>query len=68
MNAVGQLIVRRLAWPAGVAFALPHVIGVPWAFGRDPVRARRVAWIGLGALVGIGVALGGASWLWLLLR
>jgi hypothetical protein len=68
LDAIGQLVVRRLAWPAGVAFALPHAVAVPWAFGRDPARVRNVTWIGLGALTCVGVVLGGASWLWLLLR
>ena len=68
MHAIGQLIVRRLAWPAAAAFVLPHAIAVPWAFGRDPARLRRPTWIGIGALTALGVLFGAASWLWLVLR
>ena len=68
MDAIGKLIVRRLAWPAGAAFAIPHAIALPWAFGRDPARLRRPTWIGIGALGALGVLLGAASWLWLVLR
>jgi hypothetical protein len=68
MPAIGDFVVRRLAWPAGVAFALPHLLALPWAFGRRPARWRRLAWIGIAAVAAIGLALGAASWLWLFLR
>jgi hypothetical protein len=68
MPAVGQLVVRRLAWPAGFVFALPHLFAIPWAFGRDPARWRRRTWTGIAAVAGVGVLFGGGSWLWLFLR
>jgi hypothetical protein len=68
MPAVGDFVVRRLAFPAGVAFTLPHLLALPWAFGRRPARFRRPAWIGIAALAAAGLAFGAASWLWLLLR
>jgi hypothetical protein len=66
--AVGQFVVHKLAWPAGVAFALPHLLALPWAFGADTARWRRFAWIGIGAVAGTALVFGGASWLWLVLR
>lgn len=67
MKAVGQLVVRHLAWPAGAAFALPHAFGIPWAFGSDPARWRRPTWTGIAAVAALGVLFGAASWLWLFL-
>ncbi len=68
LPAIGDYVVRKLAWPAGVVFVLPHLLGLPWAFGRDPARWRRPTWIGIGAVAAVGVLFGGASWLWLFLR
>src|SRR5580704_8892175 len=50
LPAIGDLVVRRLAWPAGVVFVLPHLFGIPWAFGRDPARWRKATWIGIAAV------------------
>ncbi len=68
MDAIGTLIVGRVALPAGAAFALPHAIALPWAFAREAARLRRPTWIGIGALAALGVLVGAASWLWLVLR
>ncbi len=68
MPAIGQLVVRRLAWPAGAVFALPHLFALPWAFGREPQRWRRRTWIGIAAVAGAGVVFGAGSWAWLFLR
>jgi hypothetical protein len=68
LPAIGQLVVNRVAGPAGVAFVLPHLFALPWAFGRDAARWRRPTWIGIAAVGGVGLVFGGASWLWLFLR
>jgi hypothetical protein len=68
MPAVGDFVVRRLAWPAGVAFVLPHLLALPWAFARHPTPFRRAAWIGIAAVAALGLAFGAGSWLWLFLR
>jgi hypothetical protein len=68
LPAIGRLIVGRLAWPAGVAFALPHLIAVPWAFGGERARRGRAAWLGIAGVAAAGVLVGGASWGWLFLR
>lgn len=65
---IGDFVVRKLAWPAGAAFALPHLVALPWAFGRNPARWRRPVWIVIGAEAVAGVLFAGGSWLWLLLR
>ena len=68
LPAVGDLVVRKLAWPAGAVFVLPHLFGIPWAFGRDPARWRWRTWIAIGGVAAVGLLFGAGSWLWLLLR
>lgn len=68
LHAIGQLVVRRLAWPAGVAFALPHVIALPWAFGPERARRARATWLCIAGVAVTGILVGAASWGWLFLR
>ncbi len=68
MPAIGNFVVHRLAWPAGAAFVLPHLLGLPWAFSRRPERFRRITWGGIVAVGVAGLLFGAGSWLWLLLR
>lgn len=68
IDQVGQYVVRRLAWPAGIAFALAHTTAIPWLLVRDPKRGLRLSFFAVGALAAIGVVIGAASWLWLFLR
>ncbi len=65
---VGALVVHRLAWPAGAAFALAHAVGLPWALARDGARWQRRSLAGLAGLAAAGIAVGGASWIWLVVR
>ena len=67
-RAVGMFVVHRVAWPAGAAFVLPHLFGIPWAFGKDLTRWSRPTWIGIGGVAAAGVVFGGVSWIWLFLR
>jgi len=67
-QAVARFVVRRVAWPAGVVFVLPHVLALPWAFGRESGRWRRLTWGGIAGVAALGVVLGASSWLWLFLR
>lgn len=67
-EAMGQLVVRRVAWPAGAAFVLVHLAAALWAFAAEPAAGfkrfiRATAGI---AVVGALFALG--SWGWLLVR
>jgi hypothetical protein len=67
-HAIGDYVVRRLAWPAGAAFVLSHGAAIPWLLARDPsVGVRRCLGI-LAGLAALGVLSGAASWAWLLLR
>jgi hypothetical protein len=66
LPAIGQLITRRVAWPAGAAFVLAHLFALPWAFGARP--EARAPWIGIASLAVAGVVFGAASWAWLLVR
>jgi hypothetical protein len=66
-KAIGMYVVHKVAWPAGAVFVLPHLLGLPWAFGKDPARWRKLTWIGIGGVAAAGLLFGGASWLWLYL-
>lgn len=68
LPAIGNFVVRKLAWPAGAVFALPHLVAIPWAFGRDTARHGKPTWIAIAAIAATGVLFGAASWLWLVLR
>jgi hypothetical protein len=68
MPPVGQFVVRRIAWPAGVVFIVPHIAGLPWAFAKEPTRWARVTWTCIGGVAALGAVFGIASWLWLFLR
>lgn len=68
MSRIGDLIVRRVAWPAGGAFAAAHVMAIPWLVAADPKVGQRRTLLGLAGLGVLGVVFGGVSWLWLMLR
>jgi hypothetical protein len=68
MQVVGRFVVHKIAWPAAAAFALPHLVGLPWAFGGGQPRWRRLALYGIGGEALVGVLFGAVSWLWLVLR
>jgi hypothetical protein len=68
MPAVGTFVVHRIAWPAAAAFAVPHLVALPWAFGGERPLWRRVALYGIGGEALLGVLFGAVSWLWLMLR
>lgn len=66
VTIVGHYVVRLVAWPAGLAFALPHLSVIPYALDRGGHRARRAHWVVLGAVAALILAAGGISWVWLL--
>lgn len=68
LPAIGQYIVRLTAWPAGALFVVAHALAIPWVFGRDPARGRRIFLRSVAALTALVVLAGAASWLWLWLR
>jgi len=68
LPAIGDLIVRRVAWPAAAAFVLPHLLALSWAFGGGPERRTPSAWLAIAAVGVAGVIFGGASWIWLFVR
>lgn len=68
LPAIGQYIVRLVAWPAGALFLLAHLLAAPWVFGRDPARGRRLFLRAFAALSALVLVAGAASWLWLWLR
>jgi hypothetical protein len=67
--AAGPAIVVRATLVIGaIVFALEHVVGVAWALGKEPRRARRRFSIASLVLGGVGVALAVSGWLWFLIR
>jgi len=67
-DVIGMYVVRLVAWPAGGVFLLAHLLVAPWVIDRDEVRGRRWFLRAAGALAGVVVLFGAASWLWLYLR
>jgi hypothetical protein len=65
---VGDFILHRIAWPAGVVFVLLHVAALIWAIAQKHPRTQYVFFGGFGAILGSGVLFGAASWIWLLTR
>lgn len=68
MQAVGMFLVRRIAYPAAVAFVIPHILVIPWMVGRDSVTYKRFFTIAILALYAGCVASGIAGWVWLHVR
>jgi len=67
-DAMGKLVVRLVAWPAGVVFVLSHLFALGWALGGDKKKAQWIYLGGFGGMLALGVLFGGGSWLWLFLR
>ena len=67
-QAMGQLVVRRVAWPAGAAFVLAHLASVLWAFAADPALGFKRFLKAYAGIAAVGVLLGLGTWGWLLLR
>lgn len=67
-EAVGQFVVRRVAWPAGAAFLSVHLAATLWAFAADPALGFKRFLKVLAAIAAAGVLFGIASWTWLMLR
>lgn len=67
-EAVGQFVVRRVAWPAGAAFLTVHLAAARWAFAADPAPGFKRFIQALAGIAAVGVLFGVVSWGWLLLR
>ncbi len=67
-EAIGQLVVHRVAWPAGAAFVLVHVSAALWAFAADPALGFKRFIRAVAGIAILGVGFGAASWGWLMLR
>ena len=65
---MAAFLTGKMFGPAGVGFALAHLVALPWAFAADDRRGLRRYLLGVGAVAGLALLVGGASWLWLLLR
>lgn len=68
VDKVAQIVVHRVAWPAGAAFALAHLTAIPWILAKDPKAGMLRCLQGLGGIAVLGLMTGAASWLWLMLR
>jgi hypothetical protein len=67
-EAVGQLVVHRVAWPAGAVFVAVHLTAMLWAFAKDPALGFKRFIRAVAALAVAGALLGLGSWGWLILR
>jgi hypothetical protein len=67
-EAIGQFVVRRVAWPAGAAFVVVHLASMLWAFAGDPARGFKRFIRALAGIAAAGVLFGLGSWGWLMLR
>jgi hypothetical protein len=67
-EAVGQFVVRRVAWPAGAAFLVVHLASTLWAFAADPALGFKRFLKAFAGIAAIGVLFGVGSWGWLMLR
>jgi hypothetical protein len=67
-EAVGQFVVRRVAWPAGLAFVVVHLTATLWAFAEEPALGFKRFIRSVAAIAIVGALFGVASWGWLLLR
>ncbi len=67
-EAMGQAVVRLVAWPAGVVFVLSHLFAIAWGLAQGRKRGQWIFFGGFGLILGTGVLFGGASWIWLYLR
>jgi hypothetical protein len=67
-EAMGQLVVRRVAWPAGAAFLIVHLTAALWAFAADPAVGFRRFIRAIAGIAAAGALFGLGSWGWLLLR
>lgn len=67
-EAVGQLVVRRVAWPALAAFVVVHLASTLWAFAEDPALGFKRFIRALAGVAALGALFGLGSWGWLLVR
>lgn len=67
-EAIGQLVVHRVAWPAGLAFVLVHLSAGLWAFAADPALGFKRFIRAVAGIAVVGALFGAASWGWLMLR
>jgi hypothetical protein len=65
-KAVGEFVLHRVAWPAGVVFVLLHIAALIWAIAQKHPRAQWAFFGTFGVILASGVLFGAASWIWLL--
>ncbi len=65
-KAIGEFVLHRVAWPAGVVFLLLHIAALIWAIAQKYPRAQWAFFGGFGVILASGVLFGAASWIWLL--
>jgi hypothetical protein len=68
VQVVGHRVLVDVSVPAGVAFVLAHLAGLQWGLARDQESGRRKFLLAMAFLGGVPVVVGGASWIWLIVR
>lgn len=65
---IARRVLAYTLWPLLVAFGVAHAPGAVWALSRDDVRGRRF-FVGAMSLLGaVPTVVGGALWVWLMLK
>jgi hypothetical protein len=67
-EAIGQFVVRRVAWPAVAAFVIVHLTSTLWAFAGEPALGFKRFIRALAGIAAVGVIFGLGSWGWLIVR
>ncbi len=65
-KAIGDFVLHRVAWPAGIVFALLHLCALIWALAQKHPRSHWAFFGGFGLILATGILFGAASWIWLL--
>jgi hypothetical protein len=65
---IARRVLVSALWPLVGSFVLAHAPGAAWAWSRGDVRAGRVFVTSMALLGAVPVVVGGALWVWLVLR
>lgn len=65
-KAIGDFVLHKVAWPAGIVFVLLHIAAITSGLAQRHPKSQYLFFGGFGVLLASGVLFGAASWIWLL--